>query len=259
MSEAVKAASGTQAVDRAALLVSTVVLAEEPLNFADIAERCDLPRSTTSRLLAALERTELLERNEHGGYVAGPVFWLYSLRYDPWEELSSLAHPVLERVGEITGETVNLGIARGDRVVHVAQVDSRYLLAARDWTSVDVPAHTSALGKVLYAYEALRPPTSGLLERTTEHTVGDARQLTAQLATIRRQGYAVTTDELEIGLSGLAVPVFGVRGEVLAAMGISGPTARFEGRVTEMTRLLMEQAEQLSRLLRHRTRKEGVA
>ena len=87
------AASGTQAVDRAALLVSTVVHADEPLTFADLQETSGLAKSTTSRMLTALERTELLERNDAGSYVAGPLFWLYASRHDPWDELVRLAQP----------------------------------------------------------------------------------------------------------------------------------------------------------------------
>ena len=66
-----------------------------------------------------------------------------------------LARPAMEAIGEDTHETVHLSVARGDRVVQVAQVDSRYLLGTRDWTEVDVPAHCSALGKVFWRWGAL--------------------------------------------------------------------------------------------------------
>ena len=252
------AASGTQAVDRAALLVSTVVHADVPLSFADLQETSGLAKSTTSRMLTALERTELLERNEAGSYVAGPLFWLYATRHDPWDELVRLAQPTLEHVGASTGETVNLSVARGDRVVQVAQVDSTYLLGTRDWTEVDVPAHTSALGKVLLAYGVIDLP-AGELEQLTPHTVTDRDQLAQQFTQVARRGYASTVDELEIGLTGLGVPVRGSQGEVIAALGVSGPSPRLEDRHDELGRLLTERAEQLSGLLRRRTRKEGVA
>src|SRR5688572_9290410 len=141
--------TGTQAIDRAAALVATVVRADEPLSFGELQDECGLPKSTTSRLLTALERTELIERNDTGSYVAGPLFWLYATRHDPWDELVRLAQPTLEKVGADTGETVHLSVARGDRVVQVAQLNSTYLLGSRDWTQVDVPEHCSALGKVL--------------------------------------------------------------------------------------------------------------
>ncbi len=249
--------NGTQAVDRAALLVSTVVEAAAPLAFAEIAEGCGLPKSTTSRLLTALERTELLERDESGSYVAGPLFWRYASRHDPFSEVAHLAAPVLEAVSEATGETVNLGMPRGDRVVHVAQVDSRFLLGTRDWTEVEVPAHASSLGKVLYAYGVLPLPL-GPLEQLTARTVADLPALRRDLASCRRRGYAATVDELELGLSGVAAPVVDAHGDVIAALGLSGPTPRLESTLAAHGRLLKNHAEQLTALLARR-RKAGVA
>jgi len=254
--------SGTQAVDRAAQLVATVVHADEALTFADLQEASGLAKSTTSRMLAALERGGLLERDGEGSYVAGSLFWLYAARHDPWEELVRLARPAMDAIGAETGETVHLSVTRGEKVVQVAQVDSRYLLGTRDWTEIDVPAHSSALGKVFYAWGALAVPDSGL-DALTEDTICDPDQLRRDGARARKRGWAVTRDELEVGLTGVAVPVLGPRGDVVAALGVSGPTSRLEGRLTEVGHSLSSHATQLSRLLRGTTptasTKEGVA
>lgn len=241
--------SGTQAVDRAALLVSTVVRADRPLAFSGLVEETSLPRSTVSRLLTAMERTDLLERDADGAYVAGPLFRHYASTHDTLADLARIAEPVLAAVSQDTGETVNLGVVRGDRVVHVSQVASRYLLGARDWTQVDVPSHASALGKVLYAHGVLPLPT-GRLERVTERTLGTRAELARSLDRTRSLGYATTVDELEIGLSAVAVPVRGAGSEVLAALGISGPTQRLAGRLVQLGRLMNTHAEQLGSLLR---------
>jgi DNA-binding IclR family transcriptional regulator len=251
-------ATGTQAVDRAAALVSTVVHADQPLTFADLQEASGLAKSTTSRMLAALERTGLVERDVAGSYVAGRLFWLYAARHDPWEELVRLARPAMERIGEETAETVHLSVTRGEQVVQVAQVNSRYLLGTRDWTEIEVPPHTSSLGKVFYAWGALAVPTGGLHARTVA-TITDPAAFERDGARCRKRGYAVTVDELEVGLSGIAVPVHGPRGDVVAALGISGPTQRLEGRLDELGRHLSSHSTQLSTLLRGRAPKEGVA
>ena len=253
-----EASTGTQAVDRAAALVATVVHADSPLSFADLQEASGLAKSTTSRMLAALERGGLLERDAAGSYVAGSLFWLYAARHDPWEELVRLARPAMERIGEETSETVHLSVTRGDRVVQVAQVDSRYLLGTRDWTEVDVPPHTSALGKVFYAWGAL-PIPPGPLAALTETTITDPDALARDGRRARSRGWAVTDGELEIGLTGVAVPVHGPRGDVVAALGISGPTPRLEDRLDELGTNLSSHAAQLSTLLRGRAPKEGVA
>ncbi len=255
------ASSGTQALDRAVQLVSSVVQATEPLTFADIQESSGLAKSTTSRMLAALERGGLLERDDSGGYVAGRLFWLYAARHDPWEELVRLARPVMEEVGADTQESVHLSVIRGDRVVQVAQVDSRYLLGTRDWTEVDVPSHASALGKVFFAWSVLAPPARP--ERLTPATLTTKTALERDAEETRRRGYAVTVDELEVGLTGVAVPVRGARGDIVAALGISGPTGRLSHRFDELGRNLIRRAAQLESVLHGPsptiTAKKGVA
>jgi IclR family acetate operon transcriptional repressor len=251
-------ATGTQAVDRAAQLVAVVVQADEPISFTELTEETGLARSTTSRMLAALESGHLLEREPAGGYVAGPLFALYAARHDPWTQVARLAEPVLQKIGVETGETVNLAIPRGETVVQIAQVNARYLLAARDWMQVTVPPHCSALGKVLYAYDCLAPP-DGPLEQLTEHSLTSSDALVAEMATIRRRGYARTCEELEIGLDAVAAPVHGRDGNVVAALGVSGPSTRLRQRLDELGRLLTVHSSSLSEVLRRRIPKEGVA
>jgi DNA-binding IclR family transcriptional regulator len=248
-----EAATGTRALDRAGELVAAVVRADSPMSFADLQDACGLAKSTTSRMLTALERSGLLERDADGSYVAGRLFWLYAARHDPWDELVRLARPVMERIGEATGETVHLSVTRGQRVVQVAQVDSTYLLGTRDWTEVDVPAHCSALGKVFLAWDVLELPDGDLVQ-PTRATVADRAALRREGVRSRERGWTRTTDELEIGLSGVAVPVFGHHGEVVASLGISGPTPRLESRVDDLGHHLLEQAAALSSLLGGPTR-----
>jgi DNA-binding IclR family transcriptional regulator len=237
------AGSGTQALDRALQLVSTVVDADEPLSFADLQEMTGLAKSTTSRMLSALERGGLLERDDAGGYVAGSLFWLYAARHDPWEELVRLAHPVMERIGTDTQESVHLSVLRGDTVVQVAQVDSRYLLGTRDWSQVDVPDHTSALGKVFVTWGHHVPAD---LPRLTPKTITTRAGLERDAAAARRRGYTFTIDELEDGLTGVAVPVRGPHGELVAALGISGPTSRLSHQVDELGRSLIRRATEVA-------------
>ncbi|MGB3187439.1 MAG: IclR family transcriptional regulator [Ornithinimicrobium sp.] len=252
-------AGGTQAVDRAAMLIDLVIRSAEPMSSSTLSEAAGLARSTTSRLLAALERTELLERQSSGLYVGGQLFALYAALHDPWPQVARIAEPVLAAVGAECGETVHLGVARSDNVFYIAQVESTYLLAARDWNEVEAPVHCSSLGKVLCAYGALRLPP-GQLEQRTEWT-RSREQLHDEFAVVRDDGYAQSIDELEIGLSGFAAPVAGLEDGVIAALGVSGPTARLQGSRTELGELLAEQGARLAALLRTSTPtdKKGAA
>lgn len=250
--------TGTQAVDRAARLLSIVVQADAPLTFTELADETGLARSTTSRLLAALETNHLLERDGAGAYVCGPLFALYAARHNPWSQVARLARPVLQRIGAETGETVNLGVPRGDTVVQIAQVDGTYVLGARDWTDVTAPSHCSALGKVLYSYGCLELPTDPL-EQLTQHSLASVAALRADVAVTRRRGYATTCEELEVGLDAVAVPLHGWDGDVIAALGVSGPSARLRDQMDGLGRLLTTHSNSLAQVLRRRIPRKGVA
>ncbi|HEX2705275.1 MAG TPA: IclR family transcriptional regulator [Candidatus Lustribacter sp.] len=249
-------ANGTQAVDRAAHLLSLVVQAQDALTFSDLCDRAGYPRSTTSRLLAALERRRLTERSADGHWVPGPLFAQYAARHTVDTELARVASPFLERLGEATGETVNLAVVRGGSVVQIAQVESRFMRGSRDWVGVDVPAHCSALGKVLCAYGAVQVPATAL-DTPTEHSLTTAAAVRAQFPQICHRGYAVTQDELEIGLTGVAAPV-AVGGAIVAALGVSGPSSRLAADLPGTGHTVVAHALALSTQL-GRTRKEGAA
>ncbi|MQA24814.1 MAG: helix-turn-helix domain-containing protein [Micromonosporaceae bacterium] len=253
--------TGTQAIDRAARLLTLVVQSEEPRSFTSLAEDSDLAKSTTSRLLQALERHHLVRRDRDGAYRPGPLFTGYAARHDPVDDLVQVAEPTLQRMGDAVGETVNLSVPRGETVVQVAQVDSTYRLSATNWLDVDTPPHCSALGKVFYAYGTLPLPT-GRLERRTGRTLTSRTALERDLAQVVRRGFAVTHEELEPGLSAIAAPVRHRDGAVIAAVSVSGPTTRIEERIDELSRLLVAETKRLSAALGYRpgkARKDGAA
>ena len=168
-----------------------------------------------------------------------------------------MARLAMESQSRLTGETVNLAIAKGADVVQVAQVDSRFVLGSREWVGVDVPAHCSALGKILYAFEAL-PMAREPLAAPTPHTVASVADLTEQCTQARRRGYATAVDELEIGLCAVAVPILGGRGRALAALGVSGPADRLVDQFDRVAELLRQHSAVVAkRLSTHH--KEGAA
>lgn len=247
---------GSQSIDRAAELLSLVVRADGPVSYTDLVDKTDLARSTVSRLLQALERNGLVDRNRDGMFTSGALFAHYASRFDTIERLAATAQPVLERIADETSETVNLGVPRGDTVVQIAQIDSTFVLGATNWIDIDVPPHCSALGKVLYAYDAI-PLPKGRLAGRTPSTVGTASALRRQLGTIRREGFAVTRGEFEEGLDALAAPVRDSNGAVLAAIGISGPSFRLGESHPQLGKLLVSESNRLARALIHRAQTEA--
>jgi len=244
--------TGTQAVDRAAQLLIKVARCREPVTFTELTAASGLAKSTTSRLLTALERNGLVRRDVAGRFTPGEVFVSYAWRGGAESDLVSVAQPVLAQLGEETGETVNLGVPReGGLVEQIAQVDSRYLIGGTNWVGMTVPLHCAALGKVLLAFGAAELPR-GRLESRTERTITSRAALAAELAAVRDRGYAVTIEELEPGLVAVAAPVFSHSGSVVGALSVSGPASRLTGgQLPDAAASCMTAARSLSALLGH--------
>lgn len=241
-------ATGTQAVDRAAELLTSVVESTQPRSFTDLARETGLAKSTASRLLQALERHGLLLRDDAGLFRPGPLFSLYALRHEPADGLVDIASKTLRRIADDTGETVNLAVARAGLIVEVAQIDSTYLLGATNWVGTDVPAHCSAQGKVLYAFDALPVPDEPL-EPLTPQTITEPSALRRELRQVRRQGFAVSMEELEPGLVAVAAPLRTRDGATIAAIGVTGPVTRMADRAAHLGQFLVTEARRLSRQL----------
>ena len=244
--------NGTQAVDRAARLLTEVMHSPGSVTFTELAAATGLAKSTTSRLLLALERNGLVRRDEAGRFRPGEMFVRFAWRGGAEAGLTEVAQAYLDRLGRATGETVNLGVGRGDMVEQIAQVDSVYLIGATNWLGRSVPLHCSAIGKVLLAFGAATLPP-GRLERRTEQTITSRAALETELATVRQRGYAVIDGELEPGLVAVAAPVLRDGGAVVAALSVSGPGTRLTPpRAADVAVACMAQASALSAVLGHR-------
>ena len=224
------AESGTQAIERAAQLLVRVVEAPQPPSIGELSTRAGLPKSTTSRLVGALERQGLVQRlGARGRLRPGPVLLRYASR-DASQALAALAQPSLRRLADESGETINLAVPGPDGVEHLAQEDTAHFVGVTDWVGRRVPFELAANGKCFLAFGG------GEVEE------GDL---------IRSRGYATSIDELEVGLSALAAPVLGADGAAVSALSISGPTARLTAeRIDELAPLLKDEAATLTRRLR---------
>ena len=222
-------APGTQAIDRAAQLLVRVVESAEPPSIGELAEGAGLPKSTTSRLVSALERQGLVQRlGERGRLTAGPVLLRYASS-GASSTLAELAAPALQRLADVSGETINLAVPGPGGVEHLAQEDTAHYVGVTDWVGRSVPFELAANGKCFLVFGGAGCP---------------------QADEIRAQGYATSIDELEVGLTAMAAPVLGANGVAIAALSISGPTGRLKPRIDELAPALKQEANSLSFRLR---------
>jgi IclR family transcriptional regulator, acetate operon repressor len=255
------ASQGTAAIDRGADLLLRVLESEEPVALTDLASAAGLPKSTASRLVSALERRGLIEQDgERGRLRPGPAILRVAERSMLERNIVEMSRPALDALAEATGETVNLAVPGPEGVEHIAQVDSRHFLGAGQWLGRSVGYEHSANGKVFAAFgrAAFGRAASGRAPASGDEVPGGAAA--SELAAVRQTGVATSIDELEVGLSAMAAPVWGARGEVIAALSISGPTLRMTAsRIEELQPILTSEARTLSRRLGHRDQGERAA
>ncbi len=241
-------ASGTQSIDRAAQLLVAVADSATPIGVGELAEATDLPKSTVSRLVAALERHALVQRDgARGPLRPGPVMMRLARRGVGDRDLVDLAADSLRRLAAASSETINLAVPTPLGVEHLSQVDSDHFIGSTNWIGRRVPHTTTAVGKVFLAFGAVR------LAR-------DHAALRPELDTVRARGYATAIGELEPGLAAMAAPVRDGSGDVLAALSISGPEGRLtKERITELAPSLLQEAAAVSARLGYRTTTQGAA
>ncbi len=243
--------TGTQAIDRAAQLLVQVVEAEQPPTVGELAGSSGLPKSTVSRLLRALERNGLVQREgPRGGLRPGSVL-VNLARRDGEADLIALAGPELRRLADRTGETVNLAVPRDGQAEYLAQIETGHFLGSTNWIGRATPNHSTAVGKVFLAFGAAHAPER--LERLTPDTIVDPRRLEAELEHVRARGYATAAGELEPGLVAIAAPVRNAAGETIAAISVSGPSIRLTAtKLAPISRLLAAETDALSVRLGYR-------
>jgi DNA-binding IclR family transcriptional regulator len=217
--------NGTQAIDRASALLIDILESATPPALSELSRTHEIPKSTTSRMLSALERQGLIRRDRNGAYIAGDVLSTFARSQNHDSVLVARMHSVLEKLAHLTGETANLAVSSNSEMKLIDQVDGHYLLGATNWVGRHIPYHASALGKILLAYGVATIPM-GRLEKISSKTITSRTRLLAELEVVRKKGYAIIIDELEDGLVAVAAPIRENDGRVVGAISISGPSPR---------------------------------
>lgn len=222
------------------------------LSLADLARRVGQTKPTVHRILKTLVALGYVERSEGGVYRLGQSFRRLALGGED-RHLLEVAQPELRRLQARTGETVNLGVLRHDRVHYLKVIESTHPLRRVAEASGTDPCHTTALGRCIVAFLGDERRDflirSAKLEKRTPHSVVHREELRAILDQIRQAGYAWECDQTDVGVTCIGAPIRAA-GEVCAAISVSGPTVRIDQAVRER---LIEQtrrtAEGISRQL----------
>jgi IclR family KDG regulon transcriptional repressor len=250
------AGTAVKSADRV-LQIFDLIAAKGPLTFSEVVAELELPASSTHNLLKTLTRRSYLFLDPEGRrYHLGLRLWEVAQAYAASDSLPRLAQPIMDRVVEETGETVQLSRLDGIENVYLAISESPQPIKLVSAVGKRLYAHATGLGKVLLAglpeAEVRRRLAHATLPRLTANTIVDPEALLLALREIRARGYATDDEEYVIGCRCVAMPIRDARGSVVAAMSVSIPTPRFSEELVErIHHALAGAVEELSSRLGH--------
>jgi DNA-binding IclR family transcriptional regulator len=232
-------------LDRAMALLGAFQRDDVVLSLADLRERTGIPRATVHRLAGHLAELGLLERGVNG-YRLGIRLFELGERVPRARELRRVALPHLHELLEATRANVHLGVLEGIRVLYIEKLSGRDHMPLPSMVGDFMPAHATALGKVLLAFsppEILSAVLSAGLEARTPFTITVPRVLVEQLIKIRSEGVGWEREESALGVACVAAPLYLGR-EVVAAVSVSYPVGRYDPRA--LTGRIRRTAEAIS-------------
>ena len=226
-----RAVGSVQSVERAFTVLRC--LASGPAGVTDIADRCGLPKSTVSRLLATLNELDAVEQLGSGGdYRIGATIVDLAGGISPTAHLVAMARPHLVDLADELGEATGLAVLDGRQVHYLDQVDGQHAVQVHDWTGERAPAHLVPSGLVLLAAASSSERErylSAPLESTTTQSMTDAKRLRRRLERVEASGVEWVFEEFAEGINSVAAVVRGGDGEPVAALHAHGPSYRFPG------------------------------
>jgi IclR family transcriptional regulator, KDG regulon repressor len=235
---------------------------EVGIGISALAKRLGIAKSTAHRLAVTLVTEGMLEQDRDSGkYQLGVALFRLGALVRRRMEVSNEARPYLYSLRETINESVHLAILDETEIMYVYHLESTQALRARSDLGVRKPAHSTAEGQAILAFQ---PPevidgviARGLMAQNSKTVISPDRFLKT-LAAVRQRGCAVDEEESEVGMVCVAAPIRDDSGAVVAAVGIAGPVTRLSRKaVAGVIPHVIATADQVSARLGYRARAAG--
>ena len=229
--ESLRASGQVQSLSRALKLLNALSYHPQGLSLSEVAHHVGLPNSTAHRLLTTLQNERFVRfEADRSAWLIGVQAFRVGSAFVRSRDLVTIARPYMRRLMEQSGETVNLAIADRNEVIYLAQVETQKMMRAIAGPGGRAAIHCSGVGKALLAHvdSDSREKTLSQIQfhRESPSTLVTAQDLRRDLEKTLQRGFAIDNEENAVGLRCVAAVVFDEHGGPLAALSVSGPTAR---------------------------------
>lgn len=251
--------SGTQLIARAFQLLKMFDDEHNEWSLNELVRESGLKKTTVFRILNALELEGVIQRTARGHYALGAEAIVLGGRAMRSNPLRKVTRPYLRKLVDLTKETATLETLWIDQngmpnTMVIDEVLGPKLLGITQYIGMHFPAHMTSTGKVILAYETsefVEQLLPTMLMAQTDNTITSPSQLQDVLVEARRQGFATSADELEVGIMGIAAPILDQNDQIQGALCVSGPSSRIspERQHDELVPLVRTMAVEISRKL----------
>ncbi len=202
------------------------------LSLSDVAKTAGLSRAAARRYLLTLVDVGYAEFDGKYFQLTPRVLRL-GHAYLSSVSIPQIAQPFVDELGEMTEEAVAVAVLQGSDALIIASSQSRRIVGVFTRIGTQLPVFTSSTGRVLLARQndeavAHKLARSNSIEKFTGKTKTSPEEILAEIRHVRRSGFALNDEEIEVGLRVIAVPVRNSAGTTIAALCISTYSARFE-------------------------------
>lgn len=230
---------------------------EPEIGISSLAKRLSLAKSTVHRLAVTLTSEGLLEQSpETGRYRLGINLFVMGALVRRRLDVSNMAQPFLNVLRERTGETIHLAVMNDTNIIYLYNLESRQAIRMKSYIGTLKPAFCTCEGRAIVAFsgnELINRVLHSNLAVRTSHTEIDPSKLLKMFGEIRHLGYAVDDEESEQGMRGIGAPLRDISGQVVAAIGIGGPSQRLTlKKLRGLAPVLLSTAEAISTQLGYR-------
>ena len=254
-----------QVLDRAAQIMDCFGFDHTELSVSEIGSRTGLHKSTTHRILMALEYNQLIKQNpETGKYHLGIKLFKLGNQAVRQFDLRDSCRPHLIRLMDKTKETVHLAVLDGDQVLYLDKVEGPHALRMPSRVGRHITTYCTSLGKAMLSCleetDVKRVLQSQPFKAFTPNTIRNLDLLLIDLRGIRRRGYSIDDEEIEIGLRCVGAPIYDHTMGMVGAISVAAPSARLTTqKLPAFGRFVLEAAEVISKELGYEKHKRGNA
>lgn len=242
--------SAIQVIDRMTSLLEAVARYPEPVSLKVLAAETGLHSSTAFRILDSMVTNGFVERDPAGKYQLGRKLLRLGSRVQVKNDLRDIALPVMRRLRDELGESINLTLREGDEVVYIEKATPNRMMHVQQLIGSRAPLHVTAVGKLMLAMGG-EDECRGYALRTnlpayTRNTINNLPKLLQEAERLRAQGYAFDDEEAEIGVGCIGTLIYDATGNIVAGLSVSAPIERRKaGWITNLRRAATEISEAL--------------